>query len=308
MPAETVLTDATGLPPALRQRARLAVAAADARRGHIAAAERDAAAGRPAGGPGRPASAPAGPPMRPSAGQPAGRPAGASADEPAPGWLRQNAPEVARAVCSVLALYVGLSYYVFGNLFLGSDCWLMHAGHVAFVAKRALAQARVLAALRWLVVALAASAAVRAIVPDAPSLAAAVSGPDSLLGFEYPRLFSEAELARYSGAADRPVFLAINGSVYDVSAGRATYGTGGSYAFFAGRDGARAFVTGCFRSDVTHDLRGLDPDEAAAQIAGWQRFFAASPKYFYVGTVAHPPLTGPEPAPCAAARHPRGGR
>ena len=36
------------------------------------------------------------------------------------------------------------------------------------------------------------------------------------------------------------------------------YGPGGSYHFFAGRDAARAFVTGCFQEDQTPDLRGVE--------------------------------------------------
>jgi hypothetical protein len=47
--------------------------------------------------------------------------------------------------------------------------------------------------------------------------------------------------------------------VYDVSANRRVYGPGGGYGFFAGKDAARAFVTGCFKTDLTHDVRGLDP-------------------------------------------------
>jgi len=47
--------------------------------------------------------------------------------------------------------------------------------------------------------------------------------------------------------------------VYDVSANRRVYGPGGGYGFFAGKDAARAFVTGCFKTDLTHDIRGLDP-------------------------------------------------
>jgi hypothetical protein len=54
-----------------------------------------------------------------------------------------------------------------------------------------------------------------------------------------------------------------SGDVYDVSANRRTYGPGGGYGFFAGKDAARAFVTGCFKDDLTHDIRGLDPSQLA---------------------------------------------
>lgn len=50
----------------------------------------------------------------------------------------------------------------------------------------------------------------------------------------------------------------MNGSIYDVSASRHTYGPGGSYHFFAGRDAARGFITGCFQEDLTPDLRGVE--------------------------------------------------
>jgi hypothetical protein len=52
-----------------------------------------------------------------------------------------------------------------------------------------------------------------------------------------------------------------SGDVYDVSANRRVYGPGGGYGFFSGKDAARAFVTGCFKDDLTHDVRGLDPNQ-----------------------------------------------
>jgi hypothetical protein len=55
--------------------------------------------------------------------------------------------------------------------------------------------------------------------------------------------------------------LRFSGDVYDVSANRRIYGPGGGYGFFAGKDAARAFVTGCFKEDLTHDIRGLDPKQ-----------------------------------------------
>jgi hypothetical protein len=39
------------------------------------------------------------------------------------------------------------------------------------------------------------------------------------------------------------------------------YGPRGSYSFFAGRDASRAYVTGCFETHLTHDVRGLTIQE-----------------------------------------------
>lgn len=70
---------------------------------------------------------------------------------------------------------------------------------------------------------------------------------------------TDAQLSSYDGRdPSLPIYLALNGSIYDVSANREMYGPGGGYSFFAGRDAARAFVTGCFREDLTPDLRGAE--------------------------------------------------
>jgi len=48
-------------------------------------------------------------------------------------------------------------------------------------------------------------------------------------------MFSLEELNMYDGSdSSRGIYLAVLGSVYDVSAGRRHYGPGGSYAFFSG--------------------------------------------------------------------------
>jgi hypothetical protein len=56
----------------------------------------------------------------------------------------------------------------------------------------------------------------------------------------------------------KPILLAINGTIYDVSNGRKHYGPGGSYHLFAGADASRGFVTGCFDTDRTPDMRGVE--------------------------------------------------
>jgi predicted heme/steroid binding protein len=132
-----------------------------------------------------------------------------------------------------------------------------------------------------------------------------------------PIYLTDAELARYDGTDPTlPIYLAINASIYDVSAGRPFYGPGGSYHFFAGKDATRAFVTGCFSEDLTYDLRGVEEmfmpvdtpgddvgmtkgeikkrrererREARRQVRGaiehWEGFFGRSGKYFFVGRV-----------------------
>ena len=70
---------------------------------------------------------------------------------------------------------------------------------------------------------------------------------------------TDAELLQYDGSdSSKPIYLALNGTIYDVSASPRTYGPGGSYHFFAGRDAARAFLTGCFAEDAVPDLRGVE--------------------------------------------------
>ncbi|KAF2816547.1 uncharacterized protein BDZ99DRAFT_458406 [Mytilinidion resinicola] len=74
-----------------------------------------------------------------------------------------------------------------------------------------------------------------------------------------PVRLTDKQLEAYDGTdPNKPVYIALNGTIYDVSAGRKTYGPGGSYHFFAGRDAARAFITGCFQEDLTPDLRGVE--------------------------------------------------
>ena len=114
--------------------------------------------------------------------------------------------------------------------------------------------------------------------------------------------------------SSKPIYLAINGTIFDVSEGRHTYGPGGSYEVFAGRDASRAFVTGCFLEDRTGDLRGAeeiyipieDPDEEISngarktraekerreakkrvfqEVTKWEAFYRNHKKYFEVGKV-----------------------
>ncbi|KAH8599518.1 hypothetical protein B0O99DRAFT_649297 [Bisporella sp. PMI_857] len=118
-----------------------------------------------------------------------------------------------------------------------------------------------------------------------------------------PKQLTDADLAAYDGSdLTKPIYLAINGTIYDVSAGARHYGPGGSYHFFAGCDASRGFVTSCFDEDRNPDLRGVelmyipkdDPEvDRAGEAEGegavhaalkhWVDFFANSGKYAKVG-------------------------
>ncbi|KAH8556765.1 cytochrome b5-like heme/steroid binding domain-containing protein, partial [Umbelopsis sp. PMI_123] len=114
---------------------------------------------------------------------------------------------------------------------------------------------------------------------------------------------TDQQLAKYDGTnPSLPVYIAIDGDVFDVTKGRGWYTPGGSYHFFAGRDAARAYATGCFKEHLTHDLRGLSEGQLKS-IENWKRFYENHHNYFKVGTVKHVPIDpkSPIPAPCDKA-------
>jgi hypothetical protein len=98
---------------------------------------------------------------------------------------------------------------------------------------------------------------------------------------------------------DLPIYLAIDGKVFDVTAGKEFYSKNSGYGSLAGKDGSRSFVTGCFGEFVTHDVRGLSEKELVS-LNEWVEFYENHKKYFYVGRVEHPPIDprSPLPADC----------
>ncbi|KAL8665412.1 MAG: hypothetical protein Q9202_002305 [Teloschistes flavicans] len=89
--------------------------------------------------------------------------------------------------------------------------------------------------------------------------------------FRGPLTLNPDQLSLYNGtSAHLPIYLALNGSIYDVTASPHLYGPGGAYHMFAGRDATRAFITGCFdAANLVGDLRGVEemfvPLAAAAE-------------------------------------------
>ncbi|GAA5824293.1 hypothetical protein JCM11251_001600 [Rhodosporidiobolus azoricus] len=116
-----------------------------------------------------------------------------------------------------------------------------------------------------------------------------------------PLVLSEQQLAFHDGSNPAyPLYVAIDGDVFDVSdGGMRSYGPGGAYHVFAGKDAARAYVTGCFETHLTHDLRGFTEKDMKT-LDNWKKFYSNNAKYRKVGTVVHPPIdpSSPIPEPC----------
>jgi len=126
------------------------------------------------------------------------------------------------------------------------------------------------------------------------------SPPSSLhpVNADGDRIFTLSELSRYNGDDPTlPIYLAIKGVVYDVTAGKKYYGKGAGYGSFAGRDGSRAFLTGCFdEKGSTYDLRGLS-DSQLRSIDKWAEFYSTHKTYKKVGIVRLPPIEEDSPLP-----------
>uniref|UniRef100_A0A7S2I8G2 Cytochrome b5 heme-binding domain-containing protein n=1 Tax=Helicotheca tamesis TaxID=374047 RepID=A0A7S2I8G2_9STRA len=97
------------------------------------------------------------------------------------------------------------------------------------------------------------------------------------------------ELSYYDGEEDEdsgedtPIYLAIKGRVYDVSAGGSFYGPEGQYHDFVGKDATRAFATGCLKEEcITSDMDGLNEKELK-EIDRWIELYETHDKYKFVG-------------------------
>ncbi|KAL4788561.1 cytochrome b5-like heme/steroid binding domain-containing protein [Aspergillus varians] len=141
--------------------------------------------------------------------------------------------------------------------------------------------------------------------------------PQLVRYFKGPINLTPAELSLHDGTNPTlPIYVAVNGTIFDVTANPGMYGPGGGYHFFAGRDATRAFVTGCFAEDLTDDMTGVEEmyipiDEPGdveglssgerkkrreqdlrlarkrveKQVGHWVGFFGNHKKYFEVGKV-----------------------
>ena len=92
-----------------------------------------------------------------------------------------------------------------------------------------------------------------------------------------PRNFTVEQLRYFDGTKDeksgddKPVYLSVNGTVFDVSDGRDFYGVNGPYANFAGHECGVALAKMSFDTEHLDDLEGcnnLSPSEKN-ELDGW---------------------------------------
>lgn len=95
-------------------------------------------------------------------------------------------------------------------------------------------------------------------------------------------IFTKEELSKYDGTEESlGLYIGIYGRVYDVSNGKDHYGPGGSYSFFAGCDGTRAFVTGEFNEKgLVDDVTEFDSSRLL-DLLTWVEFYEKT--YRFVG-------------------------
>ncbi|KAI3512263.1 hypothetical protein L1887_19578 [Cichorium endivia] len=96
---------------------------------------------------------------------------------------------------------------------------------------------------------------------------------------------TEEELKSYDGRdPSKPILMAINGVIYDVSTERRLYGPGGPYELWTGKDCCRAVAKRSFKEeDLNSDLTGLG-DHELQSLKNWEDTFRI--KYVRVGVIA----------------------
>ncbi|KAG8756193.1 hypothetical protein FRC12_010640 [Ceratobasidium sp. 428] len=105
--------------------------------------------------------------------------------------------------------------------------------------------------------------------------------------------YTLAELATFDGQdSSRPVYVAIKGTIFDVTAKRDVYGPGGSYSVFAGKDGSKGLGLSSLKpEDAIPDWSTLEAKERGV-LNDWYAFY--SKRYNVVGRVSDlPPNVAP---------------
>lgn len=96
------------------------------------------------------------------------------------------------------------------------------------------------------------------------------------------------ELATMNGITENtPIYISIEGYIYDVSVARDLYGPGGPYHRLVAIDGTKAYATGCLEESCIYITVKESPLTAQEQkeVTRWLDFYKNHDKYEYVGKV-----------------------
>ncbi|KAI0291624.1 progesterone binding protein [Multifurca ochricompacta] len=100
--------------------------------------------------------------------------------------------------------------------------------------------------------------------------------------------YTQAQLKEFDGSnPEKPVYVAIKGTVFDVTRKRDTYGPGGSYSVLAGKDASRALGLSSLKpEDAVPDWSTLKESDLKT-LNDWHAFFTK--RYNIVGRVSDLP-------------------
>ncbi|KIP04137.1 hypothetical protein PHLGIDRAFT_93905 [Phlebiopsis gigantea 11061_1 CR5-6] len=100
--------------------------------------------------------------------------------------------------------------------------------------------------------------------------------------------FTQEQLKEFDGSdVSKPIYVAIKGTVFDVTRKRDTYGKGGSYNLFAGKDASKALGKSSLKEeDASPDYSDL-PNTERKVLDDWHAFFVK--RYNIVGKVTDLP-------------------
>jgi len=113
---------------------------------------------------------------------------------------------------------------------------------------------------------------------------ATISAHDEPTAARQNKTFTAQDLAGYDGTdPSKPIYVAVKGTVFDVTKKAAMYGKGGNYNVFAGKDGSKGLgLSSTKPEDAIADYSTLNTDQVTV-LNGWHNFFERN--YNIVGTV-----------------------
>ncbi|KAL7419337.1 hypothetical protein Q5752_006175 [Cryptotrichosporon argae] len=119
----------------------------------------------------------------------------------------------------------------------------------------------------------------------AQAAASMMSAPATELAAPKDDAIPVSQLAQHNGSdPTKPIYVAIKGRVFDVSAKRDMYGPGAGYSVFAGKDASKGLgMSSLDPKDAVADYSGLDAAQRKT-LDQWESFFEK--RYNIVGKVA----------------------